>query len=528
MCKLAHPFFEQQNFRVIAVRMRSAVQHRLLKKYCRAQKTIARLRAEEDKLKHAQQMLKKTTYDLGERVKELNCLYAISSIVENQANSLDDILRGTVDVIPGAWQYPDITCSRIVLDGRVVSTRNFLQTPWKQSQPIIVHGRAIGCLEVCYLAPRPEKDEGPFLKEERSLVNVLAERLGEIIERRQAQEALHNSETHTKALLDVIPDLMFQVDGTGTLLGFHEGRFAALRPRLQMLVGHSIMNLPDDSIVLPRRILDQAMTHVKRALAIGRAQVFEQYINLEGAGRDFEIRIVIIKENEVLGIVRDITFRKRLEKEIIEISGREQRRIGQDLHDSLCQQLAGIGFLCKALENRLAAGLPVAAAEATELVRHLDEAITLTRGFARGLNPVRLEAQGLLYALSELALTAEKFFGISCRFDYNEAVLIDDNSTATHLYRIVQEALNNAIKHGGATRVVISLRTDGKTHTLTVRDNGSGIPPVTGQGPGMGLNIMKYRASMIGATLDIKNHGEGGALVSCSFQGITEADPLSI
>lgn len=504
--------------------LRPAAQRRLLKKYARARKTIARLRAEENQLKHVQQMLEKLTYDLGERVKELNCLYAISSIVENQTNSLDDILQGTVDVIPRAWQYPDITCSRIVLEKRVVSTKNFLETPWKQSQPIIVHGRAIGCLEVCYREPRPEKEEGPFLKEERSLINVLAERVGEIIERRQAQAALHNSETHKRALLDVIPDLMFQVDGTGTLLGFHEGRFAALRPLLQTLIGHNIMSLPDDSIVLPRRILEQAMTHVRRALAMGKAQVFEQYINLDGIGRDFEIRIVIIKEKEVLGIVRDITFRKRLEKEIIEISGREQRRIGQDLHDSLCQQLAGIGFLCKALENKLAAGLPVAAAEATELVRHLDEAITLTRGFARGLNPVRLEAKGLLYALSELALTTEKFFGISCGFDYNEAVLIEDNATAIHLYRIVQEALNNAIKHGSATRVTIALATDGKTHTLSVRDNGSGLAPIAGRG--MGLNIMKYRASMIGAMLDIKNHGEGGVLVSCSFQSSTEAEPL--
>jgi len=510
------------------MRRRSAVYSRLLKKHYRARQTIVRLRAKEGKLKHAQQMLEKLTYDLGERVKELNCLYAISSLVESQGSSLDDILQGTVDVIPGAWQYPDITCSRIVLDKRVVATENFLATPWKQSQPIIVHGCAIGCLEVCYLAPRPEKDEGPFLKEERSLINVLAERLGEIIGRRQAQEALHKSETHTKALLDVIPDLMFQVDGSGTLLGFHEGRFSALRPRLQAFVGHNIMNLPDDRMVLPRRILDQAMTHVRRALTTGKAQVFEQYINLDGSGRDFEIRIVILKENEVLGIVRDITFRKRLEKEIIEISGREQRRIGQDLHDSLCQQLAGIGFLCKALENKLAAGRPVAAAEATELVKHLDEAITLTRGFARGLNPVRLEAKGLLYALSELALTTEKFFGISCQFDYNEAVLIEDNSTATHLYRIVQEALNNAIKHGGATRVAISLQTDGKVHTLLVRDNGSGIAPVAAQGHGMGLNIMRYRASMIGATLDIKNHAEGGVLVSCFFQTMAEANPQSL
>jgi len=488
-----------------------------VKNLSHAKKIISRLRGKENKLQHTQKMLIKTTYDMGERVKELNCLYCISSIVENQSNSLNDIIQGAVMIIPDAWQYPDITCSRIVLEDRVFQTPNYRETVWKQTRHIVVRGNVIGFLQICYLHKRPNKYEGPFLREERKLINVLAERMGEIIERKEAQEALRESQAHNSALLDAIPDLMFQLDTSGTILGFHEGKFTELLDLLEELVGRNVFILSDEKGLLPRRLLEQVMVHAKLAFATRKAQVFERHITLNGTGRDFEVRLVIIKDNEVLGMIRDITFRKRLEKEIIEISGREQRRIGQDLHDSLCQQLAGIGFLCKAIENKLNAGRKVRTSEATEVVRYLDEAITLTRGFARGLNPVRLEAKGLMLALSELALTTEKLFGISCRFEYNQPLPITDNTAAIHLYRIVQEALNNAIKHGNAKKIIITLDTRGDLHTLAVKDNGSGLSSGAHHGKGMGLNIMHYRASMIGALMDIRNHDDGGVVVVCTF-----------
>ena len=188
------------------------------------------------------------------------------------------------------------------------------------------------------------------------------------------------------------------------------------------------------------------------------------------------------------------------------------------MHDSLCQHLAGVGFLSKVLEKKLTSGQPVEVAATTEIVDLIDQAITLTRGFARGLNPVRLEAGGLIRALSELAANTEKFFGITCRLEYDRSTAIDDDVTATHLYRIVQEALNNAIKHGKADTILISLRGDGKAAVLSVEDNGLGFNNKRIQGKGMGLNIMNYRASMVGAALDIRNGKDGGTQVVCSFQ----------
>jgi signal transduction histidine kinase len=228
--------------------------------------------------------------------------------------------------------------------------------------------------------------------------------------------------------------------------------------------------------------------------------------------------MVTCTNNNVLGIVRDITRRKRLENEIIEISGREQRRIGQDLHDSLCQHLAGIGFMGKVLEKKITEKQPLLPTDVNEIVELIDQAITMTRGFARGLNPVRLEADGLVFALSELSVNVEKLFGIVCRFEYTDMILIHDNAVATHLYRIVQEALNNAIKHGRADTVVVMLRQEGAMCILTVQDNGLGIGNMANQGKGIGLNIMQYRASMIGASLDVKNAEFAGTILTCSFQ----------
>ncbi|MBA4418768.1 MAG: hypothetical protein C0392_12800 [Syntrophus sp. (in: bacteria)] len=490
----------------------------LLSDLAKAEKKIERLKKLEHKRKQIQHMFEEITYDLRERVKELNCLYSISNIVERQGISLEEVLQGTVDTIPDAWQYPEITCSRIVLKDRIYSTGDFRETIWKQSQAIVIHGTEIGVLEIFYLEERPEKDEGPFLKEERSLIKVIAERIGEIIERKKAEEALQVSEAHNRALLSAIPDLMFQIDKKGILLGFHEGKFSGLRWLSKELTGSHVYALSDDKRIIPRRILEQGMIYIGRALTTGKTQVFEQHIPLGGKARDFEVRIVVSRENEVLGIVRDITLRKRLEREILEISGREQRRIGQDLHDSLCQHLAGIGFLGKALERKLITGATVNVSEAADIVDLIDQAITLTRRFARGLNPVMLDVDGFMHALTELAANTERLFGITCRFEHTTPILVDDNATAIHLYRIVQEALNNAIKHGKSDRVLISFRKEGNMNILTVKDNGIGLTNPAQHSGGMGLNIMNYRASMIGASLDIGNSKDGGAQVVCLFQ----------
>ena len=133
---------------------------------------------------------------LHERVKELSCLYGISSLVETPEVSLEEIIQGTVDLIPPSWQYPEVTCARLTLQGKEYKTRNFRETTWRQSSDIAVAGEPAGCVEVCYLEERPESDEGPFLKEERFLISSIAERVSRIAERLQLEEKLDRMARH--------------------------------------------------------------------------------------------------------------------------------------------------------------------------------------------------------------------------------------------------------------------------------------------------------------------------------------------
>jgi PAS domain S-box-containing protein len=172
----------------------------------------------------------------------------------------------------------------------------------------------------------------------------------------------------------------------------------------------------------------------------------------DGAKALFEVSIQAVPEG-IFVLSNDITERKRLEKEVLEISEREQSRIGQDLHDGLCQHLAGIEFrllsLKHKIERRSRRPAPEAA-ETAELAKLVREGIEQTRTLARGLSPVMLEPDGLMNALQELAINTEKTFNISCACNCPSPVLIHDNALATHLYRIAQEAVHNAVRHGRA------------------------------------------------------------------------------
>jgi PAS domain S-box-containing protein len=222
------------------------------------------------------------------------------------------------------------------------------------------------------------------------------------------------------------------------------------------------------------------------------------------------------KNSHWLIIFRDITERKRLEKEILEISDQERRRLGQDLHDGLCQHLAGIELMSQVLEQKLASKSKSAATRVGEIARHVREAISQTRALARGLSPVTLESEGLASALQELAANTEKMFGIGCRVECAGKVTIPSNAAATHVYRIAQEAVSNAIKHGRASEIVIRLERSKNRVSLRVIDNGKGFPKVPADQKGMGLRIMQYRAGMIGASLVFEQNRSRGVTLACS------------
>ena len=214
----------------------------------------------------------------------------------------------------------------------------------------------------------------------------------------------------------------------------------------------------------------------------------------------------------------DITEREQLEKALLNISAREQRRIGQDLHDELGQHLTGIAFMAKVHEEKLAGMNRPEAADAAKIVRLVNDAVHKTRELARGLLPVMSDAQGLMSALQLWAEEVEDIFGISCKFECESKVLIHDTAVATHLYHIAQEAVNNALKHGRAQNIVLRLLMQDGHGILMIADDGTGIPEDRQKSQGMGLHIMNYRAGMIGGQLDVTRNPARGTIVSCTFK----------
>ncbi|HWN94086.1 MAG TPA: ATP-binding protein, partial [Methylomirabilota bacterium] len=266
-----------------------------------------------------------------------------------------------------------------------------------------------------------------------------------------------------------------------------------------------------------------AMRHVTAALRTREPQTFTCQYLLPDELRDFEARGVACADDEVLVIIRDVTERKRLEREILEASSREQQRIGQDLHDSLGQHLTGITFLTKVLERKLAPKAPEEAKDAAEIGQLVLQALGQTRNLARGLFPAELERNGLTAALKELVTNIQATCKVRCTLQAEENISVQDNVLATHVFRIAQEAINNSIKHSKAENIEVSLAPNGDRIELTVSDDGAGFSPEQKM-DGLGLRIMHYRARRIGGALEVATTEKGGTRITCLFRNKYESN----
>ncbi len=229
----------------------------------------------------------------------------------------------------------------------------------------------------------------------------------------------------------------------------------------------------------------------------------------------------------IYAIARDVTRQKRLEEEILGILDGERERIGSELHDAICQELAGVAALSNALARKLA---PVAVAEsaaAREIGKLLSLSIGHARDLARGIIPLHHTAIGLIPALSDFCAKTEARFRIKCRFHCKAEHPRLDAKQESQLYRIVQEAVNNAIAHGRARRIEISLAFRAGRGVLTIQDNGVGIGPNQEESRGVGLRTMAYRARLIGASFEVKRCSPRGTVASCGFS-LPGAQPAAL
>jgi len=312
-------------------------------------------------------------------------------------------------------------------------------------------------------------------------------------------------------------DMVFTHDTTGRITSVNTaGENLFHRSRGEILSLNLLDLVPQDQRTIARQWLDQLLKHSEPpTVELDFLNASKQRFRLEINTRIIEAGV---EGTEVESIGRDITERKRLEKEILEVSNREQRRMGHDLHDGICQQLAATTYLIDILADQLQEKGCPEYAEAERIGQLITQTINQTRTIARGLFPVKLEESGLPSALEELAGNTSTLFKIDCRFIGPSPLSDMDNSIALHLYYIAQEAALNAAKHGKAEHVSILLSQVNGLLTLAVEDDGIGITvPAADQMTGMGILIMRYRARVIGGTLDLIKRPNGGTQVRCAL-----------
>lgn len=340
----------------------------------------------------------------------------------------------------------------------------------------------------------------------------------DISDLKRIEEERQEERNFVSTILDTVGALVVVLD--------HEGRILRFNSACEITSGYSMEEVQGkcfwDLFMLPEEV-----ARFKTAFELIRTDLLPQNHQTTWITRHGDQRLIAWtstllpgsgeNSNYVIATGIDITERKQLEKAILDISAREQRRIGQDLHDGLGQHLTGIAFMAKVHEARLAERKSQETEDAVKIVKLVNEAIHKTRELARGLLPVVAEAHGLMSALELWAAEVEDLFGVSCRFRCEDPVLIHDDNVATHLYHIAQEAVNNAIKHGEAGKIVIQLTAGPEWGELEIEDDGKGIADGGAGSHGMGLHIMKYRSGMIGGALEIRRGATHGTIVTCTF-----------
>ncbi len=340
----------------------------------------------------------------------------------------------------------------------------------------------------------------------------------DITELKQVEEELQAERNVVSAILHTVGSLVVVLDPQGGIVRFNRA--------CEVVTGYSFAEVKGKHLwglcVLPEEA-ERFKTMLEGSHAEDNAKDFEiTWVARDGTRRLIAWSTTILPGEKgsaafLIATGIDITERKRLEKAILEISAAEQRRIGQDLHDGLGQHLTGIAFMSKVQEQRLAEKGLAEAAVAARIVSLVNEAIHKTRELAHGLLPVFSDAQGLMSALRRWAVEVEDLFGISCRLRVHQPVLIHDANVSTHLYRIAQEAVNNALRHGHAKEITISLFARNGYGILKIENDGLLMPVPSANTSGMGLQIMNHRARMIGGSLEVESGEDHGPTITCIF-----------
>lgn len=330
----------------------------------------------------------------------------------------------------------------------------------------------------------------------------------DITERVEAEEARRRTTQLLDNIMRSLPVIVGRIDPEGKVVEAQGSGLSHLGLSPERLLGQTFTEL-----------FPQTIEPIHHALS-GEAANFPLSGREDGAEwtAEFSVMFDAVQREGATFFGRDVTDRRWLERRLLTVSDAEQQRIGADLHDGVGQQLTGLACLAAALRDRLKQRVPEEARQAETITRLANEAIAQARALAHGLCPVQLEKAGLVMALEQLADQAETLHGIECSFEAKGPPPRCDHLTAMHLYRIAQEAIHNAVRHGRARRILISLTSKRSQHRLIISDDGEGFDATLHhRGPGAGLRLMGYRAGMIGGMFSAESKPGRGTRISCHF-----------
>jgi PAS domain S-box-containing protein len=333
----------------------------------------------------------------------------------------------------------------------------------------------------------------------------------------EAQQKLVASSSVLQSILDTAPDAVITIDGSGSIVGANRATTHLFDYSEEELIGRNV------SLLMPAPYCDEhdgylakfQRTREPRIIGVGREVIAKRK---DGSTFPCELAVSQVDHlNLFTGILRDITERKEMQREILEIAAEEDRRIGQELHDSTQQQLTGLGLLSQSLAENLANQALPEARTADRIAQGIKEAASEVHQLSRGLVPVDVDAEGLRAALMSLAERITEQYAVDCHCRFAGTIDLTDNFIATHLFRIAQEAVNNALKHGRSEQIELAVSGDCESVTLSVIDRGVGITLDKLQFPGTGIRTMRHRAGLVGASFQIESEPGGGTIVRCQL-----------
>ncbi len=486
----------------------------------------SRLSRQVVKRKKAEKKLKKRTNDLSERVKELNCLYSISELVERQGIPLEEIIQGTVDLIPAACRYPEATCGRIIIGDQEFKTKNFRKTDWRQAFDIIIHGELNGIVEIYYLEEKPTCHEGPFLKEEKTLIKTIAQRLGRITEWKRAEKEIRCLKEKYEDLYCNAPAMYLSLYINGTIIECNNAVLDRLGYAKKEIIGkHMTTFLTEKSIAgfkedFPKLIKTGKLMGLERQLIAKSGEIVDAQMCVTG---EYNEQSELIKTRASF---EDITILKRAEEHIhslthalINAHESERQMISRELHDQIAQDLSTLKIAFDTLVyNRTDVSLEESqkAAGFSEIFKNT---IAAVRDLSYNLRPPLLDEMGLAEAISNFCESFSQAHGVNVHFNSAGMEKLRLNfETEINLYRLVQEGLNNIKKHAEAADAFVKLIAASPNIILRIEDNGRGFDverrleaPINEKR--MGLRSMEERTRLLGGKMTVKSRPLKGTKV---------------